>query len=589
VSACSSFDIFGNCTDRRRRLSNGNQKRKLAAASGEADVYYTAKVVSQAGGQFVTELQFSNPLLVTGNEKMDFTLTNKQGYAAKLSVDLPKQFPSVDSQNAVFMFSDFLVYMMLVNIVLMILAAGWPLFNTMQLIATLSVLGMQMESPVDFVLKELWHISNLTKMSTTIFGTAPSSFTMKYLRDHDGGLTVVLLPVAMLVSLFCVLLIRGLKNSESPKVKSCVEWMERAVLFRFMIRSVLATYLPMVVLAFAGSYAASSTSSLFSVVQFFSCVVIALWFAAFLFALITPMETLESYNFRKTWGAIYDGLKTNAGKDKLTNVSVFMARRILFVLVLLQDEFYIKWSCLIVLSIGQMAYYATVRPHVEKNMHYLEMFNESMILASLYFLISQTEFITDAGTRYNFAWAFNCLVLLPLIAVNLVHTFFIGVRLTYADFKNSFKKGAKIVIEDASEQLPDDADKVYNYAAYRSEQKYLKSSKLDLDVIEELPFGEEAEIDMVQKEQFLQQMQQWGLELSMIEKDGNCVFRAIGLLLFDDQSKHMQVRHDVVNQLVKHKNKYEQKISGSGSLLGDFTDYTNKMRNEGVWGDHLEL
>lgn len=181
------------------------------------------------------------------------------------------------------------------------------------------------------------------------------------------------------------------------------------------------------------------------------------------------------------------------------------------------------------------------------------------------------------------------MVLLPLVAVNLVHTFFIGVRQTYSDIRASFKKGAKIVIEDASEQVPDDADKVYNYAAYRSDQKYLKSSKLDLDVIEELPFGEEAEFDMVQKEQFLQKMQQWGLELSMIEKDGNCVYRSIGLLLFDDQSKHMQVRHDVVNQLVKNKNKYEEKISGAGSSLGDFNDYTKKMRNEGVWGDHLEL
>lgn len=112
-----------------------------------------------------------------------------------------------------------------------------------------------------------------------------------------------------------------------------------------------------------------------------------------------------------------------------------------------------KWSCLIVLSLGQMAYYVSVRPHVEKNMHYLEMFNESMILASLYFLVSQTEFISDPSTRYNFAWAFNCLVLLPLVAVNLSHTFFIGVRKTYAEFKASFKKGAKIVVENA-EELP---------------------------------------------------------------------------------------------------------------------------------------
>merc|ERR1719482_1998287 len=120
-----------------------------------------------------------------------------------------------------------------------------------------------------------------------------------------------------------------------------------------------------------------------------------------------------------------------------------------------------------------MAYYFIVKPHAEKDMHYLEMFNEAMLLASLYFLVSQTEFITDAETRYNFAWAFNCMVILPLIAVNLVHTFFIGVRQTYADMKTHFRKGSKIVIENA-DQIPEDDDKVANYALYRSEQKYLK-------------------------------------------------------------------------------------------------------------------
>merc|ERR1712072_270355 len=139
---------------------------------------------------------------------------------------------------------------------------------------------------------------------------------------------------------------------------------------------------------------------------------------------------------------------------------------------------------LVVLSIGQMAYYATVRPHVEKHMHRLEMFNECMILASLYFLVSQTDFINDPSTRYNFAWAFNCCVILPLIAVNLAHTFFIGVRKAYTDLKQymSKDKAARIVVS-GDQPLPDDSDKVYNYAAYKSEQKYLKSSKLDLDVI----------------------------------------------------------------------------------------------------------
>jgi len=174
---------------------------------------------------------------------MAFTLTNKQGYSAQLSVDLPKQFPSASSQQSVQMFSSFIFYLMIFNIVLMFIAGGWPLFNVMQLIATMSVLGMQMESPIDFVLKSSWHTLNLSNMSSLIFGQVPANLTLKYLRDHDGGMTVVLIPVAVMVSLMTYLLIRGLKKCESPKVKQWVEWMERAVLFRFLIKSVLATYI----------------------------------------------------------------------------------------------------------------------------------------------------------------------------------------------------------------------------------------------------------------------------------------------------------------------------------------------------------
>lgn len=42
-------------------------------------------------------MRFSNPLLVTGEEDVGVTLTNKDGYSARVSVALPKQFPSASS------------------------------------------------------------------------------------------------------------------------------------------------------------------------------------------------------------------------------------------------------------------------------------------------------------------------------------------------------------------------------------------------------------------------------------------------------------------------------------------------------------
>lgn len=83
-------------------------------------------------------------------------------------------------------------------------------------------------------------------------------------------------------------------------------------------------------------------------------------------------------------------------------------------------------------------------------------------------------------------------------------------------------------------------------------------------------------------------MQARGFDLRKIAKDGNCVFRAIALLLFEDQAKHLQVRHDVVNQMVNKRAKYEKNISYQKGMT-NFESYTKNMRLEGVWGDHVEL
>lgn len=82
-----------------------------------------------------------------------------------------------------------------------------------------------------------------------------------------------------------------------------------------------------------------------------------------------------------------------------------------------------------------MAYYLKVRPHEEENMHRIEMFNEAMLLASIYFLPLYTEYVKDPEMRYNFGWYFNSCLIVPLIGVNLAHTFFISVRRTWLELR----------------------------------------------------------------------------------------------------------------------------------------------------------
>jgi hypothetical protein len=53
---------------------------------------------------------------------------------------------------------------------------GWSLYNTMQLIATFSVLGMPMAPNVDQVLMGVWNLMNLNSIfQVKVFGRAPVS------------------------------------------------------------------------------------------------------------------------------------------------------------------------------------------------------------------------------------------------------------------------------------------------------------------------------------------------------------------------------------------------------------------------------
>jgi hypothetical protein len=83
-------------------------------------------------------------------------------------------------------------------------------------------------------------------------------------------------------------------------------------------------------------------------------------------------------------------------------------------------------------------------------------------------------------------------------------------------------------------------------------------------------------MDATVKEEFLENMQNKGLELAVVNMDGNCMFSAIGQLLFDDSAIHMQVRHDTINQLRQNKGRYEKSVKLATGQ--DFDKYCENMR-----------
>ncbi|CAH7674994.1 hypothetical protein BY996DRAFT_4567779, partial [Phakopsora pachyrhizi] len=71
---------------------------------------------------------------------------------------------------------------------------------------------------------------------------------------------------------------------------------------------------------------------------------------------------------------------------------------------------------------------------------------------------------------------------------------------------------------------------------------------------------------------------------TIIGDDGNCQFRAISLVLHNDQEMHEVVRSEVVNYIKTHRDHYETYISPL-----KFEDYVEEMSKNQKWGDEITL
>merc|ERR1712166_1608765 len=298
-------------------MDMGFRRRRLAAVGvKKADVYYAAIISSSKGAKFAVDLKFSDPLAVK-NAKVNFTLTGKNGFKANMGVALPKQFASGAAAKTSAMFSNIICYMFGFNMLLTVVfwTYGWSLYNTMQLIATLSVLGMPMAPNVDQALKGVWDLMNFNSIfQVKVFGRAPVSDIAVYLNTYGSAMTLVLIPTVIVFTLFAYMVVKALSKVENEFVNKIAEALHRTIIFRFIIRAVLATFVQISIMAFTGFYKSSSITTIVPTLQAASCSVLVLCFAAFLFAMLTPRAVIESVEFKKYFGALYDGIKTNAGR-----------------------------------------------------------------------------------------------------------------------------------------------------------------------------------------------------------------------------------------------------------------------------------
>ena len=71
-----------------------------------------------------------------------------------------------------------------------------------------------------------------------------------------------------------------------------------------------------------------------------------------------------------------------------------------------------------------------------------------------------------------------------------------------------------------------------------------------------------------------------------ITGDGNCLFRAILYCLFKDDSQHFELRQKVCQYMLNNRTDFEGFVD---LQQGNFDDYIEEKRYDGIWGDEPEL
>ena len=82
---------------------------------------------------------------------------------------------------------------------------------------------------------------------------------------------------------------------------------------------------------------------------------------------------------------------------------------------------------------------------------------------------------------------------------------------------------------------------------------------------------------------FLEYLSSSNMELHPVENDGNCLFRACSLVLHGTESKHMELRHEVANEMERTWAEIQMFIEMP------VQKYIAKVRCSGYWAGQLEL
>lgn len=146
-------------------------------------------------------------------------------------------------------------------------------------------------------------------------------------------------------------------------------------------------------------------------------------------------------------------------------------------------------------------------------------------------------------------------------------------------------------VAQVAEVYPDGRIRVHFEEIERDDEELSPASAGDRARIRKLgvgiPESDEEKQRKAEEAQFRQDMCDAGLQIVDCEKDGNCLFRAVAHQMWNDVSRHVDLRRDCCDHLLKHQAHFSSFRVGAGGA--DFSAYVEARRRDGEWGDHVEL
>ena len=138
--------------------------------------------------------------------------------------------------------------------------------------------------------------------------------------------------------------------------------------------------------------------------------------------LLWRKEIADSETFQKRFGELVVGLKH---RDRMTLMYpvLFMVRRLAYaaILINLLAYSYFQLQLIVVKTFLSMVYIGSLRPYELKLANSVEFFNEIFSTLCAYILVTFTEFVPDAQTRYENGWsiivAIICMIIFNLIII----------------------------------------------------------------------------------------------------------------------------------------------------------------------------